>query len=381
MENEEHFHTIVIGGGQAGLAAAYYLSRLGVDFVVLEAQARLGEPWRKRWDSLRLFTPSKFNGLPGMQFPRADFYFPTKDEVGQYIQDYAERFHLPIRLNAAVNSLSQSDGHYCVTAGPNSFLAKNVIVATGAYQQPVIPTFAQELNPGIVQLHSSEYRNPEQVPDGNVLVVGAGNSGAEIAVELAASGRKVWLSGRNVGRIPADTLGRIFGGRPYWFFISHVLSQDTRVGRKVRAKALHQGTPLIRLAPNDVTNAGVTRCPRMNGSNQGLPCLEDGRVLDVKSIVWATGFRNDFTWIQLPIIDARGYPLHDRGTVLRAPGVYFVGLHFQTALSSSLLGGVGVDAKHVVQRIGALSVRQTGVVNRQLRKEAKTDDVQVGRII
>ena len=211
-----------------------------------------------------------------------------------------------------------------------------------------------------------------------MLVVGAGNSGSEIAVELAAGGRKVWLAGRNVGRIPADTLGRIFGGRPYWFFVSRVLSQDTRIGRKVREKALQQGTPLIRLSPSDVTNAGVARCPRVSGSNQGLPCLEDGQVLEVTGVVWATGFRNDFNWIRLPIFDSHGYPLHDRGTVPRTPGVYFLGLHFQTALSSAFLGGVGADARYVVERIGSLSTRQTGLGNRQHRKETATQGIQEG---
>lgn len=347
MPAVESFRTVVVGGGQAGLAAAYYLSRGGDDFVVLESNARIGETWRRRWDSLRLFTPSKYNGLPGMPFPADDFYFPTKDETADYIQKYVSRFQIPVRLNTTVESLTRTDGRFDLVAGGKTFVATNVIVATGAYQVPAVPPLARNLNPKIAQIHSSAYRNPDQIPDGNILVAGAGNSGSEIAIELAGAGRKVWLSGRDVGRIPANELGRIFGGRPYWAFISRVLSIDTPIGRKVREKALRDGTPLIRLTAKDIIDAGVSRCARVSGSNDGKPVLEDGKTLDVSGVVWATGYRPDYGWIRLPIFDDRGYPLHVRGTVPQIPGLYFVGLHFQTALASALLGGVGRDARYI----------------------------------
>ncbi len=351
MSNSERVDTVVIGGAQAGLAAAYYLSKAGNDFVVLESQGRIGETWRRRWDSLRLFTPAKFDGLPGMPYPASDFYFPTKDEIADYLNAYADKFRLPVRLGTPVDSLARENGTFSITSGSKIFSARNVIVATGAYQTPVIPPFAGDLRPDIVQMHSSVYRNPSQVPQGNVLLVGAGNSGAEIAIELAHAGRNVTLAGRDVGRIPADRIGRILGGKPYWAFISRVLNVHTPVGRRVRQKALRQGTPLIRLKPKDVLDAGVTRCGRVQGTSGGQPLLDDGSVLDVAAVIWATGYRPDYSWIKLPIFDEHGCPLHRRGVVTNNRGIYFLGLHFQTALSSALLGGVGADAQFITSRI------------------------------
>ena len=351
MAEEERFHTVVVGGGQAGLAAAYYLKKLGIDYIVLESRARLGDVWRDRWDSLRLFTPSKFNSLPGAPFPGDAFYFATKDEAALYLEAYAEKFDLPVRRNMTVDTLARHNGEYLLTSGPHRISAENVIVATGAYQQPVIPSLARDLNPGIVQMHSSEYKRPDQLPEGNILVVGAGNSGGEIALELARERRKVWLSGRDVGRIPANTFGRVLGGRPYWFFISRVLNVRTPIGRKVRQKALHQGTPLIRLAPRDFPGAGITRTPRVSSVNKGLPQLQNGQTLDVQGIVWATGFRPEYSWIKLSIFDENGSLEHEGGVVGASPGLYFLGLHFQTALTSALLGGVGTDAQRIVEEI------------------------------
>lgn len=353
MPAAESFRTIVVGGGQAGLAAAYFLSRDGDDFVVLESGANIGETWRRRWDSLRLFTPSKYNALPGMPFPADDFYFPTKDEAADYLQSYAKRFDFPLLFNSPVESLTRADGLFTLVAGGKRFIAENVIVATGGYQVPNVPPLARMLGPQIAQLHSSAYHNPRQTPDGNILVVGAGNSGAEISIELALAGRNVWLSGRDVGRIPANELGKFFGGRPYWALVSRILSVDTPIGRKVREKAIRTGTPLIRLSARDIMDAGVVRCPRVRGVQDGKPVLEDGKTLDVSGVVWATGYRPDYNWIQLPIFDDRGYPLHSRGVVPQAPGLYFVGLHFQTALTSALLGGVGRDARYVTDHLEA----------------------------
>lgn len=346
---DEQFDTVVVGGGQAGLAAGYFLAQMGRKFVILDAMHRVGDVWRSRWDSLRLFTPAKFSHLPGMPYPGEDFYFPTKDELADYLETYARKFDLPIRLNSKVDSLLKEDGRYIITSGQQKFLAKNVIVATGGYQIPTVPAFASELDPGIFQLHSSLYKNVEQIPEGGILVVGAGNSGAEIAIELAKHGRTVWLAGNNVGRIPARVLGRILGGRPYWFLISRILSVDTPIGRKIRKKGLHHGTPLIRLKPSDVTDAGVLRLPRLKGTAMGKPQCEDGKILDVNGIVWATGYRSDYSWIKLPIFDEHGLPLHDRGVVQATPGLCFLGLHFQSAVSSGTIGGLERDARHVLR--------------------------------
>ncbi|HEY6953174.1 MAG TPA: NAD(P)/FAD-dependent oxidoreductase [Bacteroidota bacterium] len=357
MSQSTGLHTLVIGGGQAGLAAAYYLKKAGSDFLVLDAAARTGDSWRRRWDSLRLFTPAKFDGLPGAPFQRSDFYFPTKDEVADYLGQYVEQFDLPVRQHIKVNSLAKTNGSYVVSADTERFSAANVIIATGAYQNPVIPSCARQLDPSIVQLHSDDYKNPGQLPQGTILVVGAGNSGAEISIELAHAGRTVWLAGRDVGRIPAETFGKVLGGQPYWLFLTRVLSVSTPIGRKVRAKSLHQGTPLIRLNPKEVVKEGIRRVPRVKDVKDGFPRLEDGRILEVSGIVWSTGYRPDFSWIKLPIFGENGYPVHERGVVSQVPGLYFVGLHFQTALASALLGGVGNDARNVVREIRSAAKR------------------------
>lgn len=348
---DETFHTVVVGGGQAGLAAGYFLAQQGENFHILDDGLRSGDTWRSRWDSLRLFTPSQFNGLPGMPFPKPDYYFPTKDEVADYLEGYARQYKLPVRHGVRVVSLRRDEVGYHLSAGDSSFSARNVIIATGAYHRPHTPPFSSELDSGILQLHSSAYCNPQQIPVKSVLVVGAGNSGAEIALELAKAGKRVWLAGREVGRIPADTLGKAFGGRPYWWFISRVLSVDTPIGRKMRSNVLYHGSPLIRAQRQLLVEAGVEFVGRVAGVQAGNPQLEDGHSLPVEGVIWATGFRPDFKWIDLPVFDEFGYPRHQRGVVEEAPGLYFVGLPFQTALSSALLGGVGVDAATVTGMI------------------------------
>lgn len=353
MSIDDTIQTIVIGGGQAGLAMGYYLAQQGKSFVILDENLHTGDTWRRRWDSLRLFTPSQYNGLPGMSFRGKDFCFPTKDEAADYLEEYANRFELPVRHGVRVRGLTRANHQYQVSTGAESLNAQNVVVATGAYQKPHTPSFARELDPAIVQLHSSTYCNPQQLPVQNILVVGAGNSGAEIGLELAGAGKKVLLAGKDVGRIPADRLGRLFGGGPYWFLISRVLSVNTPAGRKMKSNVVHHGAPLIRVNRREITDAGIERVPRVSGIQSGKPQLEDGRVLPVEGIVWATGFRPDYGWINLAVFDENGYPRHQRGIVPEAPGLYFIGLPFQTALSSALLGGVGADAEYIVRQIAA----------------------------
>ena len=343
-------HTIVIGGGQAGLAAGYFLKQRSRDFVILDSSTRTGETWRSRWDSLRLFTPSHFDSLPGLAFPAPAGYFPTKDEVADYLEDYARYFDLPIQHGIKAERLSRNGAGFVLSAG-SELLARHVIVATGAYQQPRIPSFAHELDPSIEQLHSTAYRNPGQLDARNVLVVGAGNSGAEISLELAGAGKRVWLAGRDVGHIPADTLGRPFGGRPYWWFLSHMLTESSVIGRRMKDKVLHHGNPLIRTTRQHLTAAGVETAGRVAGLVEGQPRLEDGRVLPVEAVVWATGFQPNYGWIDLPIFDEFGLPCHHRGIVDDVAGLYFIGLHFQSGLSSALLGGVSADAKWVVEQL------------------------------
>lgn len=352
----DRYETVVIGGGQAGLVTGYYLQEAGSDFVILDAGERIGDVWRNRWDSLRLFTPSRFSGLPGMPFPAPPHSFPTKDEMGDYLESYAEHFALPIRLGVRVDGLSKDGDRFLVSAGERRYEAENVVVAMASNQVPSVPDFANELDPDIHQLHSSEYRNPSQLRDGGALVVGAGNSGAEIALE-AAREHPTRLSGRDVGHIPfrIDSLVGRHLGVPFVLRVlfHRILTVDTPIGRKLRPKFRSEGTLLVRTKPADLTAAGIERVPRTTGVRDGYPVVGDDRLADVTNVIWATGYHPDFSWIDRPIFEegASDEPNHYRGVVADEPGLYFVGLLFLYAASSEILCGVGRDAKYVVEHL------------------------------
>jgi len=350
----EHHETIVIGGGQAGLTAGYHLAKRGRPFVILDANERIGDAWRKRWDSLRLFTPALFSRLPGLPLPAPASSFPTKDEMADYLESYAERFELSVRNGVTVDRLSKAGGRFVVSAGESRFEAEHVIVATGAHRIQKVPAFASELDPRIVQLHSSEYLNPSQLQEGDVLLVGAGNSGAELSVELAR-GRHCVLAGPKVGEIPVrhGTLPGNLGFRVFRFLGHRVVKTDTPIGRKLGAKLGDKPDPLIRTRSKEILAAGVERVGRVVGVDGGRPVLEDGRVLDVANVVWCTGFRTDFGWIDLPIFDEAGDPRHVRGVVESEPGLYFLGLVFQYSFSSDVLPGRGRDAAFIATHIAA----------------------------
>jgi len=350
----ERFETVIIGGGQAGLAASYHLKKQGRTFVVLDAGERVGDAWRKRWDSLRLFTPAKYDGLPGLRFPAPRWSFPTKDEMGDYLETYATRFELPVRTGVFVDRVFRDGGRYVIESGLETFEADNVIVATGGHRIPKFPPFSSDLDARLTQLHSVDYRNPGQLRDGGVLVVGIGNSGAEIAFELSQT-RDVYQSGTPSAEIPVR-----HGSVPSRFVLpvirflgTHVLTLRTPLGRKVRPQLVAKATPLIRTKSKDLDAAGIERVPRVVGVRAGLPLLADGRVLDVANVVWCTGFGYDFSWLDLPVLDDNGEPLHERGVVPTSPGLYFVGLPFQYAAVSDVLPGVGRDAAHVARHLAS----------------------------
>ena len=354
VRGAERFDTVIIGGGQPGLSVGYHLARRDQRFVILEGNGRIGDSWRRRWDSLRLFTPARYDGLPGWAFPGPAWSYPGKDAVADYVQAYAARFALPVRTGVRVDSLFKEDGRYVVAAGDRRFEADHVVVASGPYHSPRVPAFAPELDPGIVQLRSSEYRNPSQLRKGGVLVVGAGNSGAEISYEVSRSHR-TWLSGRDTGHVPVRTeslFDRLLTP-PFWFVVSHVLTVRTPIGRKIRPKLLSGSAPLERVRPRELVAAGIERVARTVGVRDRLPVLEDGRVLDVSNVIWCTGFRPRFDWIDLPVFDQDGLPVHERGVVGSEPGLYFVGLFFLSGFTSSLIGGVGRDAEHIAKRIAS----------------------------
>jgi putative flavoprotein involved in K+ transport len=351
----EQVPVVVIGAGQSGLSVGYFLAKHGIRFVILDANERVGDVWRRRWDSLRLFTSAKFNALAGMRFPGPANDFPTKDEMADYLETYAKTFSLPIRGGVRVDALTREGDRYVVRAGESCFIADHVVVAMATYQKPKVPAFSRELDRGIVQIHSSEYRNPSQLREGPVLVVGAGNSGAEIALELARAGHRVWMSGRDVGEVPFDVRGlpaRLFLSRLVLRVVFHrVLTLDTPLGRKARATIISKGGPLIRQKRRHLAAAGVEFVPRVAGVRDGRAVLEDGRVAEAANVVWTTGFLSGLEWIQLPVLDADGEVKQTRGVVAGEPGLYFVGQHFLYALSSTMVHGAARDAERVANVI------------------------------
>jgi putative flavoprotein involved in K+ transport len=349
--------TAVIGAGQAGLSTGYHLSRRGRDFVILDSVRRIGDNWRSHWDSLRLFSPARAADLPGMRFPAPRDSYPTKDEMADFLETYAARFELPVHTGVRVTRVSREGERYVVTTDGATYECDNVVVASGTFgRTPNVPDFADSLDPGILQLHSSAYKNPSQLRPGGVLVVGASHSGSDIAHEVASAGHPTVLSGRIHGELPFQIETR--SGNAIWpiffFMAKHVITLRTPMGRKLRPEVRAHGGPLIRYKRAGLAAAGVELVPdRTEGVVDGRPMLDGGRVLDVANVIWCTGFRQDFCWIDLPVTGEDGWPLEERGVVPSSPGLYFVGLSFQYAFSSMLVGGAGRDAEYVVEHLDA----------------------------
>ncbi|MEO7360393.1 MAG: NAD(P)-binding domain-containing protein [Gemmatimonadaceae bacterium] len=343
----ERYNTVIVGGGQAGLAIGQQLAARDIDSVILDAELRVGDTWRRRWDSLRLFTPAAFSGLPDMVFPAPPGHLPDKDEVADYLERYAERFDLPVRSNTTVRSVRRNAARFVIDTGAITFEADNVVVATGALQRPNIPLVSGRIDPSIHQLHSSEYRSPFQLPDGPVLVVGAGSSGALLALELARF-RKVWLAGPDTGDLPRRILGRdLFAW--IWPVMTHA-TRDRRFGAWLRNRAALGGDTRIGLPERALSDVGVVRVGRVTDVRDGLP-MSDGNVLRPRTLLWCTGFLPDFDWIDLPVFGSDGHPRHHRGVSKDLAGLYFLGLRFQHRMTSSLIGGVGLDARFIAEQV------------------------------
>lgn len=356
-DHQEHYvPTIVVGGGQAGLSVGYHLAKRDLPFEILDAGHEVGQVWRGRWDSLRLFTPARIDSLDGMPFPAHDRSRPpTKDEVADYLQAYADHFGLPVRHGTRVTTLVADGEGYLLETTSGRYRADQVVVAMSSLQVPKVPEIAAGLDPAILSIHSHDYRNPEQLRPGAVLVVGAGNSGAQISVETARA-RPTWLAGRDGGHLPFRIdgfFGRHIGSRVIRQIFLHVLTLDTPIGRKARPRLVAGPDPLLRDRPKELKRAGVERVPRVTGISGGRPVVGGDHVLDVANVIWATGYRCGFDWIDVPVLDEDGVPRQDRGIVAEAPGLYFVGLHFLYSQASETLPGVGRDARYVVDRIAA----------------------------
>jgi len=338
---------IVVGAGQAGLAIGWYLARLGLRFLVLEASAELGRSWRSRWDSLTLFTPAQYDALPGMPFPAPADTYPTKEPVADYLRAYADAFRLPVRLNSRVTSLSRSGDGFEVRTADETFSARRVVVATGPFQVPFIPPAAGGLDSTVTPIHSAAYRNPQALPDGPVLVVGGGNSGLQIAEELSAS-RRVDVS---IGTSPPMLPQRLAGRDLFWWLTRLGLMRvpaESRLGRRVQAR----GEFVIGTSRRQLKRAGVTFRPRLVGADGRTVRFADGSTLDVGVVVWATGYRSDYSWISVPGVVRNGRVAHRRG-VTDVPGLYFLGLSWQHTRGSALLGFLDEDARHIADRIAA----------------------------
>jgi putative flavoprotein involved in K+ transport len=342
----ERADVVVVGGGQAGLAASWYLTRAGVEHRVLDAERRVGDAWRRRWDSLELFSAAAYSALPGLGFPGEPEHFPGKDEVADYLEDYARTFQLPITLATQVRSLERAERGYRLDTTTGPYHAEHVVVATGAYQQPVVPELATALRDDVVQVHSAAYRNPAQLTGEQVLVVGSANSGVGIAEDLVAS-HQVWLSrGQRLPALPRRLLGRSL----HWWgdhlsLLTAPLESSWR-GRTQRGDLLI-GTSLRQLARQGVRLVGRTVAVEGDGRTVRFA---DGQTLTPQAVVWATGYRPDYAWIKLPVLDQRGVPIHRRG-VTQAPGLYFLGMHNQYSRGSSLIGFVRHDASFIAERI------------------------------
>jgi putative flavoprotein involved in K+ transport len=352
---QQRIETLIVGAGQAGLATGYHLNRKGREFLVVDGNDRVGDNWRRHYDSLRLYTPAQYCSLPGMAFPAEKHSFPSKDEVADFLETYALRFNLPVRLRTRIDRLTADpDGGFVAHIGPDTIHCDNVVIATGGFgRTPAVPAFADRLDPRIRQLHSSDYKRPSQLAEGPTLVVGASHSGCDLAYEIAPT-HPTTLVGRDCGEIPVE-----WGSRKLKLVMpilvqvwKHVLTRRTPIGRKEMDEVRNHGGPMLRVKRHHLDERGVVRIEqRVEGVADGKPMLADGQVLDVANVIWCTGFKQVYDWVELPMLGEDGWPAEYRGVVESVPGLFFCGLAFQYAFSSMVFPGVGRDAAYVVDKI------------------------------
>jgi putative flavoprotein involved in K+ transport len=342
----QHLDLAVIGGGQAGLAIGYFLRQHGYRFVILERTSELAPAWRERWESLTLFTPRRYSALPGLPFPGDPDGYPTRDEVIGYLEHYAETFELPVELNSEVKKLERSDdGRFGLELDGRTITADQVVVATGPFQTPYVPKLVEKLDGDVFQTHAVGYRRPGDVSKGIALVVGGGNTGFQIAKELSATHKVVLSVGSRQKPLPQRVLGRdLF----WWLTKARILNKtvDSRLGRKLSTR-----DTLIGSSPRELKKRyGVEVKSRVVDADGRTVRLEDGSELEVDAVIWATGYRADYSWIKLPMFDEDGRLRHRRG-VTDVPGLYLLGLTWQHTRGSALIGWVKDDAEFIADRI------------------------------
>lgn len=404
----EAIDTVIIGGGQAGLSLGYYLSRQGRSYVILEKANAPGSAWRQRWDSFTFITPNWSIRLPGGEYqgPEPDGFLP-RDEIIKLFEAYVSQQHLPVRYGVEVTAVRPTTGGYEVESNGQSILATNVVVATGSFQRPKIPAFSTKLDPAILQIHSGDYRRPDQLPAGAVLVIGSAQSGCQIAEELHQNGRKVYLSmGSSSGRLP-----RRYRGRDIFWWLTQAGFFDRTIDKLPSLKARFAGNPQLSgsngghsLNVHQFVRDGVSLVGRLTDFNgqtatlapdlhealtkvdkveadllklvdgyieknglsaptETVPQLRDGydvpilteldlQAANITSVIWACGYAYDYSWVQLPVFDDVGYPIQQRG-VTQYPGLYFLGLHWLHTAKSTLLMGVGDDAAYLADYIAS----------------------------
>ena len=345
----ERFDVVVVGAGQAGLTMGYFLAQQGRRFVILEAADSIGSAWRTRWDSLLLFTPRRYSALAGLPFPGDPDGYPGRDEVIAYLEQYAAEFGLPVRLNSRVRSLTRADGRFIVGLEDTMLEADQVVVATGPFQVPNVPALTQELAPELFQTHSTGYMRPGDVPEGDVLIVGGGNTGYQIAKELSSTHHVTLAVGSRQKPLPQRVLGRdLF----WWLTKTGLISKkvDSRIGRRLR----HSDT-LIGSSPRELKkHYSVDVKPRVVGASGKTIRFADDSELTFDAVIWATGYRPDYSWIDAPVLDPDGRLQHRRG-VTEVSGLYFLGLTWQHTRGSALIGWVKDDAEFLAERIEAVA--------------------------
>jgi putative flavoprotein involved in K+ transport len=346
----------IIGAGQAGLAMGYFLRQKGIPFAILERADSIGPAWRERWDSLTLFTPRRYSALPGLPFSGDPDRYPMRDEVVDYLELYARTFELQIELNCEVRELRAEDGRFRLEVDGQTRTADQVVVATGPFQTPYIPGLSEHLSPEVFQTHAVGYRRPNELPHGTALVVGGGNTGFQIAKELSATHEVVLSVGSRQKPLPQRLAGRdLF----WWLTTTRLLSTtvESRLGSRLRHREM-----LIGSSPRELRQRyGVELKPRAVAASGRLVRLEDGSEVEVDAVIWATGYRPDYSWIKLPTFDSDGRLRHRRG-VTDVPGLYFLGLTWQHTRGSALIGFVKDDAQFLADRIEELAQSRAGRV-------------------